>query len=456
MRVLIQMRPAPDVVEAAVRATRGAVAPPGPEAVAGDLPGFRIDPGYPPVPVPRPRPVDPRGDPLSLEQELTFSFEPQEAGVLVRGEIADDNLASRLALLSGSRPDIVGIFADPTIGSCPTCGDSPAVGDWHDVAGELHLSELHGAGFTGAGVALAVVDSGVNVAHVEAHLGRSFAFDAARSWTPSGVGTTPGAHKVDHGTMCGFDALIAAPEATVLDMAVLLSGRQGANAMEGLLSDAVAAYAHLRAVLDAMPEEGRALVVTNSWGSFSPGWDFPPGAPGNYSDSRAHPFNVIVSSLEAAGADIVFAAGNCGRDCPDGRCEYPDRPIGGANSHPGVLSVGGVDVTGERVGYSSQGPGRLDQRKPDVCTYTHFTGSEAFPGKPDSGTSAACPVAAGVVAAIRTLFPPRTLSPGQVRTLLQRTADDRNGGGYDYDYGYGIMDVAGLMKAFERRNKPRG
>lgn len=454
MRVLIQLRPSPDLVEAAVSATVGAAEPPTPEDVAGELPGCRLDPGYPPVPVPRPRPADPDGDPFSFEQEMVFSLEPQEAGVLVRGEIADDDLTSRLALLSASRPDIVGIFADPTTETCPTCGDSAAVGDWRDVAGELHLSELHDAGYTGSGVALAVVDTGINVAHLEARLGRAVTIDAARSWTPRGVGTPPGAHEVDHGTMCAFDALISAPEASVLDAAVLLSRRQGSTEMEGLLSDAVVAYAHLRAVLDVMPEEDRALVVTNSWGSFSPAWDFPPGHPGNYSDNRAHPFNVIVSSLEAAGADVVFAAGNCGRDCPDGRCRYPRRPIGGANSHPGVLSVGGVDVTGERVGYSSQGPGRLTRRKPDLCAYTHFAGSEAFPGQPDSGTSAACPVAAGVVAAIRPLFPPRALTPGQVRTLLRRTADDRNGGGYDYDYGYGVIDVDGLMRALERRKKP--
>ncbi|MFD2353051.1 hypothetical protein ACFSTC_32830 [Nonomuraea ferruginea] len=80
----------------------------------------------------------------------------------------------------------------------------------------------------------------------------------------------------------------------------------------------------------------------------------------------------MVASLDQAGADILFAAGNCGRDCPDGRCAFPERPITGANSHPRVLSIGGVNVRGERVGYSSQGPGRLAERKPDVCAYTHF------------------------------------------------------------------------------------
>ncbi|MFC7714566.1 S8 family serine peptidase [Nonomuraea recticatena] len=189
-------------------------------------------------------------------------------------------------------------------------------------------------------------------------------------------------------------------------------------------------------------------------GLLLPRWDFPPGHPGNYSDNAAHPFNLVVASLDSAGADVLFAAGNCGRECKDGRCAYPDRPIGGANSHPRVLSIGGVDTEGERVGYSSQGPGRLAARKPDLCAYTHFSGSKAFgDGEPDSGTSAACPVAAGLVAAIRTQWPAARLSPGQLRSLLRRTADDRSDVGYDFDYGYGVVDPAGVLAALRRRAK---
>jgi subtilisin family serine protease len=154
---------------------------------------------------------------------------------------------------------------------------------------------------------------------------------------------------------------------------------------------------------------------------FSPDWDFPIGHPGNYSDNRAHPFNVIVASLEAAGADILFAAGNCGRDCPDGRCRFGTaRPICGANSHPSVLSVAGVDTRKRRVGYSSQGPGRLDPDKPDLSAYTHFRGSGVYSS--DGGTSAACPVAAGVVAAVRKKYPSSVLSPAELRARVREIA----------------------------------
>jgi hypothetical protein len=260
--------------------------------------------------------------------------------------------------------------------------------------------------------------------------------------------------------MCAFDVGIAAPEATLLDYAVMLSQTTGETAMSGLLSDAVLAYSKLFGILQAQPANRRRLVVSNSWGMFDPSWDFPVGHQGNYSDNPAHPFNVIVASLADAGADILFAAGNCGRDCPDGRCGFGGlQPICGANSHPSVLSIAGVDTKKRRVGYSSQGPGRLAAAKPDVSAYTHFTGSGAFPNEPDSGTSAACPVAAGVIAAIRTHHSAGQLSPAELRTLVAKTASDLGGTGFDNDFGWGALDGAALVAALanvKRRRRRQG
>ncbi|GAA1016594.1 hypothetical protein Aple_085900 [Acrocarpospora pleiomorpha] len=447
MRVLIQLRPSPDLVAAVADPTMVATT----SDVSDGLPGVVLDHSFTPVAVPRPVPASPSGDPLSLNQPLVYSMAPDDASVVLRGEVSDDEVNIRMSLLPGRR-DVVAVYADPVIETSLTCGGNPPVGDWQDVGRLLRVSELIAEGLDGSGVTLAVTDTGINAAHVARRLGRGLTIDQERSWTPPGVAGGPGEFAVDHGSMCAFDALIAAPQASLIDIPVLLSERPGGSALDGLLSDAVAAFAHLRTVLDAQPAATRSLVVTNSWGSFSPRWDFTPGHPGNYSDNPAHPFNLIVGSLAEAGADLLFAAGNCGRDCPDGRCAYPDRPISGANSHPKVLSVGGVDITGERVGYSSQGPGRLTERKPDICAYTHFAGSRAFGEEsPDSGTSAACPVAAGLVAAIRTQWPAARLSPGQLRTLLRRSADDRGELGYDYDYGYGIVDVAGIIGALRSR-----
>jgi subtilisin family serine protease len=438
----VQLRASTPLVEAAASMARAAEVP----QLRQLAEGLVLDPDYTPTPVPQPRPASPSGDPLSLAQPLVFSTEPEQSTYVVRGEIPDGDAASRVALLLTRNAQVAGVFSDPVIEPCITCGGTAAVGASADVQDRLDVPYLASGGLTGVNVPVAVVDTGINLGYLQGKglqgKGLTVATDPAHSWTPSGVATQPFQHPIDHGTMCAYDLLLAAPQATLLDVAVLLS--EG-SLMSGLLSDAVQAYAALRSYLVSMPEADRRLVITNSWGMYSPAWDFPPGHPGNYSDNPAHPFNVIVSSLEAAGADVLFAAGNCGRDCPAARCKFVTRPICGANSHPKVLCIGGVDVEQRRVGYSSQGPGRLATRKPDVCAYTHFDGSGVFAPDPDSGTSASCPLATGVIAAVRTKHGINDFSPGDLRATVRRTAIDEGGHGFDYDYGYGIIDPKAIV-----------
>jgi subtilisin family serine protease len=427
MRVIVVLRSEPSLIAAATAAAPGILS----THALGSLPSLQLDKSFAPVQLP-------------TKQGMTFSTAAQDSSYVVRGEVPDDDPASVLALTA--RADVVGVFSDPNIESTLICPGSPALGQVSDVSALLGVSKLQAVGMDGTGVHVAIVDSGINVAHLSMK-GRQQTVDAALSSTPAGVPTQPGAHPVDHGTMCAYDTGIAAPKATLLDHAVLLSNTTGATVMSGLLSDAIRSYSVLLTMMLTPSNPARRLVVNNSWGMFDPKWDFPVGHPGNYSDNPLHPFNVIVGTLEAAGADILFAAGNCGVDCPDGRCAFgTTQPICGANSHAAVLSVAGVDVTKTRVGYSSQGPGRLSNQKPDLSAYTHFVGSEAFGvASADSGTSAACPVLAGVVAAVRTKHSPATLSPVQLRALLQKTAEDKGGVGFDSDFGWGIVNVSALL-----------
>jgi hypothetical protein len=406
------------------------------------LPGLHIDPTYEAVPVPRQVPTSETGDPFAVGALFENDLRPEAGTLLVRGTI-DEDAIPEIERVIQSNPMVLNVYSDPKIEVCIICPGSPALGNDTDVENRLGVSLLRHKKMDGHGVMLAIVDTGINLDYLRGR-GKNPGFDGAKSWVP-GPGLTPGDLPVGHGTMCAFDALIAAPKATLLDIAVLLSNRSGGSIMDGLLSDAVRAYAHLIGVMNApkRPGESRSLVVNNSWGMFHPTWDFPVGHPGNYSDNPNHPFNRIVGSLERAGADILFAAGNCGRDCPDGRCQgLTNAGIFGANSHPQVLSVAGVDVSKTRVGYSTSGPGRLTRFKPDICGYTHFLGSGVYAA--DGGTSAATPVVAGVVAALRSKFPyqasnPRR-SPAAVRNLVTRTAEDRGAVGFDFDHGWGIIN----------------
>jgi subtilisin family serine protease len=454
MRVLVQFRSSPAVHAATLR---GEALPSFAATTAAPIPGLVIDPAFNPVQVPTPQADQPGASPYHYSPATSFSTDPEQATYLVRGTLPDDPDRQRLVLAEATaRPEVVGVFSDPVISTCLVCPGGPAVGNDQDVADRLGVKALADAGLDGYRVPVVVVDTGVNLAHLESR-GRDPRFSRQRSWAPAGVATRPGQHPVGHGTMCAYDVGIAAPKATLVDHALLLSETPGETSMSGLLSDAVLSYSRLLGMVQAMPAGRRALVVNNSWGMFSPTWDFPVGHPGNYSDNPAHPFNVIVASLEAAGADILFAAGNCGRDCPDGRCRFGTaRPICGANSHPSVLSVAGVDTRRRRVGYSSQGPGRLDPDKPDLSAYTHFKGSGVYPA--DGGTSAACPVAAGVVAAVRERYPASVLSPAELRALLRKTALDLGGTGFDHDFGWGVVDGVALVDALGgvRRSRRSG
>jgi Subtilase family len=410
------------------------------------LPGFRIDDRFAAVPIGTGRP----GQSLA-------ALDPDESEKFaVRGYISVDE-REQIPSMLGKDP----VFADPRIQGFHqalfTCIGTPAVGSIADVRTRLNVAQLSSKNLDGSGVAIAIMDTGINLNYIQGKLGHAVRLDAANSWAPSGLITPAGNHPVDHGSMCAFDALAIAPKSTLLDFPILSSNVPGGSRMGGTLSTALIAYAQLLASWGVAYAAGglsqyQALVVSNSWGIFHPSWDFPPGHPGRYCDNPRHPFNIIVSALSATGADIVFAAGNCGAQCPDGRCQ--GRTVGsimGANASQDVLTIAGCDINNSRVGYSSQGPSitGMYSEKPDVTSYTHFLGSEVFGhGSPDSGTSAACPVAAGCIAALRTRLSRATTPPANLFAQLRATAYPVGQPGWNPDYGYGIIQPLATANSF--------
>jgi len=97
------------------------------------------------------------------------------------------------------------------------------------------------------------------------------------------------------------------------------------------------------------------------------------------------------------------------------------------------MTVGAVNKNEEFVGYSSQGPAALDPNKPDFCSITHFSG---YFGS-DSGTSAATPILAGVVALFKQALPGATQDG--IKSALKATAKDIGPAGFDQHSGAGIV-----------------
>ena len=393
-----------------------------------------VDPAYAPVAI---------GNVGKLEQPAAALSPSESNDFIVRATVDENRLEEVLQIYGKNR-----VFSDPYIAAAPTCGGDPAVGATGNVAANLDVAALHAAGLNGRRTAMAIMDTGINRLHLQ-NLGLAIQIDTTVYWKrPHGPTPSPGLHPVHHGTMCAYDALIAAPKTTLLDYPILGRGPLSSSDMGGALSNALSAYAHLLAFWSVAFGPSRAnydaLVVNNSWGMYHPSWDFPPGHPGRYADNPSHPFNQIVSVLSSNDVDILFAAGNCGNDCPDPRCQgNTTASITGANAHSDVICVGGVDTNDNWVGYSSQGPAisGMDQEKPDISAYTHFAGSNAFAGHPDTGTSTACPVAAGCVAALRTVINQAATPPAHLTTILENTARKPHGPpGWDLDLGHGIIN----------------
>jgi hypothetical protein len=199
------------------------------------------------------------------------------------------------------------------------------------------------------------------------------------------------------------------------------------------------------------------VVVCNAWSVYDTSTE-PANQPNfRYSDNPAHDFNLTVAEADALRFDQVFAAGNCGQFCPDSRCGPndigPGRGILGANSHVAVLTVGAVRADGLWLGYSSQGPGQPDlgTNKPDLVAPSQFE-EVRDSNSLNSGTSTSCGLAAGGVAALRTVTGPVGLPPAALRgrlrnTARQRGADDiwRSGVQWNMRLGHGVMDLADIL-----------
>lgn len=392
--------------------------------------GFVLDDRYHPVRL-KGKAVILEEKPKAIGFDYAFLNKPKKESLyVVRADFDDEKSVEKVK----EESKVVGIYSDPKIATFPpTYCSEPAVGDSKTVGRKLGIYSLKRKKITGRGVRVAIVDGGINGSKIPVDGG----------WSPPGIEYKPGSIRKSrsHGTMCAFDVRISAPGAKILDYGLLQSTGETWTAF---LSDAVAAFADL---INLLEREPAPLVVNNSWGMFDRSDDEPIGSSGNYSANPNHPFNQITGALVSAGADVLFAAGNCGIECPDDRCGSkdigPGKSIHGSNSHPDVITVAAVTTNNRRLGYSAQGPGGLYQRKPDLAAFSHFEGSGEYPA--DGGTSAACPVAAGVAAALREKFSNSVLTPAMLKGALQRSAIDINGNGWDYDMGYGLINPKGSL-----------
>ncbi len=330
----------------------------------------------------------------------------------------------------------------------------------------------------GAGVNVAVFDTGLNAAALASFVPGA---TVAGRWEPVGGdighvdfhrGGASSAEPAGHGDMVARNALALAPRARLFDLPLLPPDRIAD--VQAFTSDAAGAMLWVGAQI-AFDEAFRAefpgpWVFCNAWGVFDTRLEvLTPANPFPYSRSPLNPLNIVFALLDLfGGRDLVFGAGNAGQFAPDRRAGPndigPGRSVLGAASSHATLSVGAVRADGMWLGYSAQGPGQPGFKfpweaiteKPDLCCPSSFVEADdahAISG----GTSAACGLAAGAVAALRTrgaggapaLPALGDLPPWRLRAHLRATARKppswNAGGGYDIRLGHGILDLEAAL-----------
>lgn len=291
-------------------------------------------------------------------------------------------------------------------------------------------------GFRGQNVVVGIIDEGVD----------GTAYPVVGGFSRPNAPRPGTAAITSHGSMCAADVLVAAPAAKLYDYPFLGIPNSGG------------ALTMFQAALDQRRRDGTPHLTTNSYGFVG----VPPQEtnPNHEIWDINHPLHRKVREVVASGAPALFAAGNCGANCPSRVCHPsgigPSKSIHASNSLAEVITVAAVNSRHERIGYSSQGPGMFEPAKPDVSAYSHFFGNFG-PGRPggetdqpfDNGTSAATPVAAGVVALLLSVFP--NLIPAEVKEALIAGAIDIGQPGRDDNTGYGVVNAAASYLSLRTR-----
>jgi membrane-anchored mycosin MYCP len=257
----------------------------------------------------------------------------------------------------------------------------------------------------GAGVTVAVIDSGVSDQHPKL-AGKVL---PGKDYTG---GTDATCDAVGHGTIVA--AIIAgrdtpdatfsgiAPDARILPMRVL-AGKDTTDPRE----PAVVA----QAIRDAIAANVQVI---------------------NLSLEIRNPTQELADAIRAANEHrivVVAAAGNEGGGATDGQPVYPA-------AYPGVIAVAGVDRQDQRVSTSSTG-NYVDVAAPGVDIIGPAPRGGGYGLLEQGGTSFAAAYVSGVVALIRSYNP--DLSPEDVTGRIRSTAD-HPAAGHNDQVGYGVVN----------------
>ncbi len=279
---------------------------------------------------------------------------------------------------------------------------------------------------TGAGVTVAVIDSGVNPAVSDLSgsvlTGPNYTGVATRPSSPDwGVhGTWMASLIAGHGHDGGGSGVTGiAPAARILSVRVI-PDRGDPDYAEYEREQETSIQQSLANGINYAVAHGAQVI------SMSIGYSAPSGT--------------VREALERAydhGVVVVASAGNSGDQSGSG----PDTeaPVSFPANYPGVIGVGAVDSSGAVAGFSSDNVS-VQVAAPGVSVPAQGRDGQYWWV---SGTSPACALVAGVAALIKSRYP--HLAPNLVADALNSTTTDRPSGGYDSQVGFGVVDAAAAV-----------
>lgn len=268
---------------------------------------------------------------------------------------------------------------------------------------------VHDGGNRGAGVKIAIIDSGVNYNHADLNANYAGGYDFVNSDNDPMDDNGHGTHVA--GTVAARDNDVGvvgvAPEASIYALKVL--GASGSGS-----------YSAVIAALQWSVDNG-IQVTNNSYGSS--------GDPGTTTKAA-------FDNAYAAGVLHVAAAGNSGT--PPGKGDNVIYPARWAN----VIAVAATDNSDKRASWSSTGPD-VELAAPGVSINSTLKGGGYGTM---SGTSMASPHVAGTAALVIASGITDANGNGKinddVRQKLTATADDLGAAGRDLWYGFGLVNAA--------------
>jgi bacillopeptidase F len=333
-----------------------------------------------------------------------------------------------------AQPGVESVALDESVPAPVTLAGGEAPPEWNLAA--VHAPELWTLGFTGQGVVVASMDSGVDINHPDLKSrwrgGTNSWFDPyQRSTVPydtpdtsTGIGHGTGTMGVMVGGSSGGTAIGMAPGATWVAVKIFSDADYASES---------AIHAGYQWLLDpdGNPDTDDAPdVVNNSWGA-GKGMCDP-----EFADD--------VVALRAAGIAMVFAAGNDG--------PYDNTSVSPAN-YPQSFAVGSVGPSLTVSSFSGRGPSACDQSMyPELVApgaqirIADLTAGGVLPYSYTNvkGTSFAAPHVAGAMALLQSAYP--GLSVSQLEAALINGATDLGPSGPDNSYGGGLLDVAAAYR----------